>query len=75
MLVHFSEQQEPVRAKLLIGADGAASAVRRACLGAAACEPQPTGEILYRALLPLPAMWAERFGHDTVVYMGELDDR
>jgi 2-polyprenyl-6-methoxyphenol hydroxylase-like FAD-dependent oxidoreductase len=63
---HFSGQA-PVRAKLLIGADGAGSVVRRAALGDAACEPVPTGGLLYRGMVPRPIWWEERYGEKTAV--------
>jgi 2-polyprenyl-6-methoxyphenol hydroxylase-like FAD-dependent oxidoreductase len=67
---HF-QGRAPVRAKLLIGADGAGSAVRRAALGDAACEPVPTGGVLYRGIVPRPAWWGERYGEQTAVLPAE----
>lgn len=67
---HF-QGRAPVRAKLLIGADGAGSAVRRAALGDAACEPVPTGGVLYRGIVPRPAWWGQRYGEQTAVLPAE----
>jgi 2-polyprenyl-6-methoxyphenol hydroxylase-like FAD-dependent oxidoreductase len=72
--ITFKEAPGVVRASLLIGCDGANSAVRRACLGPEACAPEPTGGILYRGVLPVPEEFQEQYNKQNISnYVGRGD--
>ena len=64
--IRFNEGPDVVRASVLIGCDGANSAVRRACLGPEACYPEPTGNILYRGVLPVPQEFQEQYDKQNI---------